>query len=163
MPVTDPVSGQGPLAVLLGCMLLGCGEPACGPVRAKVAHVIDGDTIVLESGERVRYLSIDAPEISGGREDCYGREAASFNRLLVEQREVELRYDVECADRYDRTLAYVLVDGREVNSLLVERGYACALNIPPSGAARAEQFQALQQQAESAGRGLWGACSARCR
>jgi micrococcal nuclease len=79
----------------------------------------------------------------------------------VAGRRVQLAYDVECEDRYGRLLAYVTVDGREVNTLLVERGFACVLHIPPNGNDRADEFQALQSAARSVGRGLWGYCSER--
>ncbi len=61
-----------------------------------------------------------------------------------------------CTDKYGRLLAYVSVDGREVNSLMVERGYACVLVIPPNGADRADEFVALENAAKDAGAGMWG-------
>lgn len=135
----------------------GCGS-RCGPQSGLVTEVIDGDTIELESGERIRYLLVDTPEISSGNEECFGQEAKIFNTDLVLDRVVDLDYDIECEDRYGRLLAYVTVDGREVNSLLVERGYGCVLYIPPSGEDRVEEFEALQDSAEVANRGMWGAC-----
>jgi micrococcal nuclease len=134
----------------------GCGAK-CGPQSGVVAEVIDGDTIELDSGERIRYLLVDTPEISGDVE-CFGPEARDFNIDLVLGKKVDLYYDLECEDRYGRLLAYVRVDGREVNSLLVERGYACVLYIPPSGEDRVEEFEALQDSAEAANRGMWGVC-----
>lgn len=136
----------------------GASEAACGPTRATVANVVDGDTVVLSTGERVRYLLVDAPESTNGSTDCYGPEAAQYNAALVQGREVELGYDVECADRFGRLLAYVRVDGREVNSLLVERGYACVLAIPPNGQDRQDEYYALQARAKAEGRGMWSAC-----
>jgi micrococcal nuclease len=124
-----------------------------------VAEVIDGDTIVLESGERIRYLLVDAPESTGGHRDCFGAEAHAFNRGLVEGRTVTLTDGESCADRYGRRLAYVSVDGHDVNALLVERGYACALFIPPAGSARRSELEALEAQARRARRGVWGACA----
>ena len=100
---------------------------------------------------------IDTPE-STTEIECYGEEAKAFNASLVEGVEVTLTYDVECQDRFDRTLAYVKVGDREVNSLLVERGFACVLYIPPNGADRANEFESLEAVAESENRGLWGAC-----
>jgi len=128
----------------------------CGPGKAVVDRVIDGDTIVLDSGEKIRYLEMNAPEITNGHNDCYGQEAAQFNSDLVLGKEVTLRYDVDCTDKYGRLLAYVSVGGREVNSLLVERGYACVLVIPPNGADRADEFNALENVAKDAGAGMWG-------
>ncbi len=129
----------------------------CGPSSARVVNVVDGDTVDLEDGTRVRYLLVDTPEVSGTPE-CFGDEARTFNRQLVEGRTVELTYDVECTDRYDRTLAYLTVDGRDVNALLLERGYACVLQIPPNGADRVDEYRAVQGQAQADGVGLWGAC-----
>jgi micrococcal nuclease len=134
-----------------------CGGDRCGPAGAVVARVIDGDTVELATGERVRYLLVDTPEISGTPE-CYGAEAARFNRDLVEERAVELAYDVECEDRYGRLLAYVTIAGSDVSALLIERGYGCVLHIPPNGADRVDAYRALQAEARAAGRGLWGAC-----
>ena len=123
-----------------------------------VERVIDGDTIVLTTGEKIRYLLVDAPETTNGHDDCYGSNAAQFNSDLVLGKMITLSYDVQCTDMYGRTLAYVSVDGQEVNTLLVQRGYACVLHIPPDGDARADEFKAYQADAKANMRGLWGAC-----
>ena len=62
----------------------------CGPVSAEVAEVIDGDTIVLGGGEKVRYLLVDTPEITNGKNECFGAEARNFNAEYVLGRTVEL-------------------------------------------------------------------------
>lgn len=150
------------LAALAGAGLLvapGCGGDRCGPESGTVAAVVDGDTIDLASGERVRYLMVDTPETTGGSDDCFGDNAVQFNTDLVLGQEVTLAYDVECEDRFGRLLAYVSVGGQEVNRLMVERGYACVLRIPPNGDDRAAEFEALEDAAQAAGRGLWGACA----
>ncbi len=130
----------------------------CGPSRATVASVIDGDTIVLESGEKVRYLMIDTPEITGGKNDCYGDLARDYNAELVLGQEVTLTYDVECTDTYGRLLAYVEAPDGEMNTLMVERGFACVLVIPPNGSDRESEFATLELEARQSGEGLWGAC-----
>lgn len=136
-----------------------CGPASeCGPQTATVARVVDGDTIELTTGEKIRYLMINTPETTGGKNECFGQNAVTFNRDLVEGKQVSLSYDVECTDRFDRTLAFVTVDGQEVNRLMVERGFACVLIIPPNGAARADEFKALEAEAKAASRGLWGQC-----
>jgi micrococcal nuclease len=121
-----------------------------------VTRVIDGDTVELADGERVRYLLVDATEVDAG--DCWSTEATEFNRDLVEGQEVELGYDVECTDPYGRLLAWVGVDERQVNALLVERGHACVLSIPPNGEGEVDAFLELQAQAQAQDRGMWGAC-----
>jgi micrococcal nuclease len=122
----------------------------------RVARVIDGDTIQLASGERVRYIGIDTPETVDPRKPIQfmGKEAFEFNRGLVERKEVRLEYDVERKDKYGRTLAYVYVDTLFVNAELVRHGFAQILTIPPN-VKHAELFLRLQQEAREAGRGLW--------
>lgn len=153
------------LCLLTAVLLLwtGCSgsdpQSRCGPTSALVARVIDGDTVELEGGERVRFLMVDTPETTGGATDCYGPEATQFTRSALEGQKVELRYDVQCEDRYGRLLAYVFVDGREINTLLVERGYACVLHIPPNGTDRRTEFETLEYLARTGGVGMWGACA----
>ena len=133
-------------------------QSSCGDSEAVVEKVIDGDTIELANGDRVRYLLVNTPEITGGKQECFGENAARFNRDLVLGQQVQLSYDKECEDIYDRTLAYVSVRGRDVNRLLVERGYACVLHIPPNGVDRKTEYVALERAAKQADLGLWGAC-----
>lgn len=150
------------LATIAACAacaaLAGCGEESrCGPTHAVVVNVVDGDTVDLEGGERIRYLLIDTPELSSN--DCYAQEARQANIDLVLDHEVKLTYDVQCTDNYGRLLAYVSVGDVEVNRRLVERGFACDLFIPPNGEDRREEFASLESLARSEGRGMWGACA----
>jgi micrococcal nuclease len=130
----------------------------CGPAEGVVERVIDGDTIVLATGERVRYLLVDTPEIHEPI-GCFGLEAAEYNRTLVEGKTVQLSYDEECTDRYDRLLAYVELDGRSVNELLLTRGFACVLHILPNGRDRVDEYRRLEEQAQVGQVGLWGMCT----
>jgi micrococcal nuclease len=133
------------------------GSP-CGPSEAMVDRVIDGDTIVLHGGRTIRYLLVDAPEITNGHADCFGDSAARFNADLVLGKRVRLTYDAVCDDRFGRALAYVRVDATDVNRLLIARGYACVLHIPPDGDDRAAELTAVQAEAKAARLGVWGAC-----
>lgn len=146
-----------PKAVALTTLALAaaCAGPPCGETEAKVARVIDGDTIELESGVRVRYLLVDTPEIS---RDCFAEIGKSFNSEMVLGKTVRLTYEERCTDVFGRSLAYVSVDGQEVNALLVQRGYGCVLFIPPDGTSRVDEFDALEREAKDAHRGLWSAC-----
>jgi len=145
-------------AVLIAVAFGACSNDVCGPSSAVVERVIDGDTIVLASGEKVRYLLIDAPETTNGHADCFGSNATTFNRDLVLGKTVDLSYDNQCTDTYGRLLAYVSVDGTDVNALMVERGAACVLFIPPDGETRRSEFQTKQADAKARRAGLWGAC-----
>ena len=146
--------------IVLGATSVGCGGGSeCGPTEGVVERIIDGDTIELAGGVKIRYLMVNTPETTGGKNECYGSNAVQFNTDLVLGKMVTLDYDVECTDRFDRTLAYVSVGGQEVNSLLIERGYACLLHIAPNGDDRLDEFKDLETSAKQANRGLWGACS----
>ena len=135
----------------------GSSNTSCGPARGTVVQVIDGDTVELASGARIRYLLVDTPENTTDVE-CYGPESTQFNRDVVEGKDVALSYEEECADDYGRVLAFVSVGDREINSLLVERGFGCALYIPPNGEERRDDFESLEARARADSRGLWGAC-----
>ena len=136
------------------------GASPCGPVEGVVVRVLDGDTVDLASGIRLRYLLVDAPEIAhNASEDtcCFGDESRLFNESLVLEESVGLEYDEECQDRYGRTLAYVKVGDRMVNRILVERGYARVEVFPPNQKYEVE-LRALEESAKAASAGLWGAC-----
>ena len=125
---------------------------------AVVERAVDGDTVVLVGGERVRYIGVDTPELHHPRKPVqpYAREAMEFNRRLVEGEKVRLELDVEQRDKYGRLLAYVfLEDGRFVNAELLKEGYAQLLTIPPN-VRYVDLFTGLQKQAREAKRGLWG-------
>ena len=108
----------------------------------------------------VRLIGIDTPEVYGGVE-CFGREASEFVKgLLPLGTRVRYRVGVEERDRYGRLLAYVwLADGRMLNRVLINKGYAQPLTIPPN-VTFADVFRAGARAARQAGRGLWRACGA---
>lgn len=138
----------------------GCGGAPEGLEPVVVARVLDGDTIETEAGLRVRYLLVDTPEVapSAAREpECFAEEARAANAMMVGGAEVGLEYDAERADAYGRALAYLWLDGRMVNEILLERGYARLLYIPPN-ARHLARLRAVAQAAGEAGAGLWGAC-----
>jgi micrococcal nuclease len=126
-----------------------------------IERVVDGDTIVVAGGVRVRLIGIDTPESVDPRTtvECFGREAARrAAELLPPGAGVRLVYDVERLDRFGRTLAYVYrADGSFVNEALVRDGFAFAFTVPPN-VAHAEDFARWQAEAREAGRGLWSAC-----
>lgn len=122
-----------------------------------VTRVIDGDTIVLESGERVRYIGIDAPEISRG-EQCFSQESKLKNKELVEGKQVRLEKDVSERDRYKRLLRYIYIDDIFVNDYLVRQGYAKAYTYPPD-VKYSSQFVEAEKEAREGSRGLWAGCS----
>ena len=129
--------------------------------QAVVSRVIDGDTIDFTIGgetRRVRLLLVDTPEVHGG-EECYGPEASAYvSSLLPEGTEVRLERDVTDVDFFGRLLRYVyLADGRMLNELLVEGGYA---TVYPFGSdvLHEQRLREAEARAREAGAGLWTAC-----
>lgn len=131
--------------------------------KAKVARVIDGDTIELEGGQKVRYIGIDTPETVDPRRDpqCFGQEASLQNKQLVEGQEIYLEKDVSETDRYGRLLRYIYLEanGNSINEQLVREGYAVASSYPPDIKYQ-EKFRLAEQEARNDQRGLWqeGVC-----
>jgi micrococcal nuclease len=163
--------GRGSLALLLLAAVvllrpwesldaLGQTEPRAASVT--VTRVVDGDTVEVEldgETEDVRYIGIDTPETVKPEEpvECFGPQASSFNHRLVEGKRVRLVFGVERRDEYGRLLAYVHRGDTFVNAILVKRGLARTLTIPPNDR-YAERFKRLEIAASRAGRGLWDAC-----
>ncbi|MCX5679878.1 MAG: thermonuclease family protein [Candidatus Omnitrophica bacterium] len=135
-----------------------------------VSRVIDGDTIVLSDGRKVRLTGIDTPEVyysekllkdskKSGQDiktiQGLGRRASAFTKELCLGKKVRLEYDVDRHDRYKRTLAYVyLEDGTFVNQKIVQEGFAQVMTVVPN-VKYADLFLKSQKEAREANRGLW--------
>ncbi len=141
--------------IILVAFISGFAAPP--PSSFQVERAIDGDTIVLTNGERVRYIGIDTPETKHPKKpvEYFGKEASEANQKLVEGKTVRLEFDVQKRDRYDRLLAYIYVDDIFVNAWLVENGYAQVATFPPNVKYQ-ELFVKLQREARENKRGLWG-------
>ena len=135
-----------------------------------VKRVIDGDTLLLETGERVRLIGIDTPEMHDSdklkrdakrtQQDAttiqkLGRRAYEFTKGFLEVKRVSLEFDVERYDKYNRLLAYVyLKDGTFANAEIVKEGYASLMTISPN-VKYSDLFLKLYQEARQERRGLW--------
>ncbi len=140
-----------PLAIIILLLpLSSCQSP---PDTARVTQVIDGDTIIIADGSRVRYIGIDTPEVYPKPQD-FGIEAGQVNRELVEGKKVRLERDVSDTDRYGRLLRYVYVDDIFVNAELVRQGLARAQAYPPDTKYQ-DYLEELETEARQAGRGIW--------
>ena len=130
----------------------------------KVIRVVDGDTIEIESGEKVRYIGIDTPETVDPRKtvQCFGVEASKKNKELVEGKMVRLEKDITDRDKYNRLLRYIYIGDTFVNLELVKQGFAYSYSYPPDIKYQS-QFVKAQQEAREAKRGLWSACSSDTR
>lgn len=127
----------------------------------RVVNVIDGDALVLDTGQSVRLVSIEAPALyPREREpDPYAAESARILEDLALGRRVKLYYPGITRDRYDRALAHVVtVDGAGpelwLNAAMLERGGAW-VRLYPDTAARGDDLLDLEMQARHAKAGLW--------
>lgn len=157
--------------------------------QVEVTAVYDGDTFTYidDDGvaQKIRMLGVAAPEVesNGAPADCYGDEAGAFLRDLILNEEVELQFDRECTNIYQRTLAWVVFRGDDpqvagwlqetqtvglqsdgsyeflVNELLVRLGYAEVFRGEVDKSERyAEQMSIAEEDAEIQERGLWQVC-----
>lgn len=132
-----------------------------------VKDVIDGDTIEVESSSekfKVRYIGVDTPETvkPNTKVECYGKEASGFNKNLILNKKVKLESDVRDTDSFARKLRYVyLAEGefkdQMVNLILVEKGYANALTVPPD-VKYSDNFKNAERIARENNLGLWKEC-----
>jgi micrococcal nuclease len=132
------------------------------PSEARVAKVIDGDTIALNGGERIRYLGINAPEIMVRGKNQWipkaqicGEEAKAYNQKLVEGKKVTLEYDQKKRDEYNRILAYVWGDGLLINGELLRKGLAL-VDVRSPNRKHQKMFFDFQKEARDFHRGIWG-------
>ena len=126
---------------------------------ATVAYVNDGDTVRLTSGERVRLVGIDAPEIGrdGEPDEPFAREGRQALQafLAASQNRIELVPAREHEDRYGRTLAYLYrPDGASIQGHLLAEGMAMAVFVAPN-LALADCLMARERLARESDRGIW--------
>lgn len=143
------------------CCLLLCANVSAKEKTFLVLRVIDGDTIQIEGGALVRYIGIDTPELRKRVDqrwkydpEVFGLEAKRFNAQLVEGKPIQLEFDVQRQDKYQRLLAYVYVDGVFVNEEMIKQGYARLLTIPPN-VKYVERFRKASKGAKREKRGMW--------
>lgn len=131
---------------------------ACSPVnntpansyQVENAKVIDGDTIELPTGQRLRYIGIDTPEIG----EPFAQEAKQFNQALLKGNSITISFDKENTDKYGRLLGYCFIGETFINAELVKEGLAVTYNKPPN-VKYAALLNGLQNQAKKEKKGLW--------
>ena len=151
-----------PVALAAAALLVAAAAPAGAAAPGfTVARVIDGDTIELRNGPKVRLVQIDTPELYSG--EWYGREAsAAANRLLPVGTRVYLTVEpaTDAVDDYGRLLRYVIraSDGVNVNLRLVAEGAATPYFYRGRRGRYAARLEALAASARGHQLGLWKGC-----
>lgn len=150
------------LAILVALLAFVASAGATQPTTFQIDHVTDGDTVVLQNGQRVRLVQIDTPEVYFGTE-CYGPQAsATTKRLLPVGSRVRLTAEpaTDRVDDYGRLLRYVIraSDAANVNLRLVALGAAAPYFYEGRRGRYAARLDALARRAKAKKLGLWGAC-----
>lgn len=171
-PFMRPPAGCPGLLAVVTVLLFGCllflhqpaafAQPDVGNEgrRATVRFVPDGDTVVLASGEVVRLLGIDAPEMGkdGAANQFYAVQSRDALASLVMGKEIRVMSGTPSKDRYGRTLArLVLPQGSNVAEILVSEGYAMVYWHADVPRRIFENLLELQRDAVKGRVGMWQA------
>ena len=145
-------------ALIVGAFLIG-GAPTATAV-SNVSKVVDGDTITMSNGEKVRLIQIDTPELAS--RECYGIQAKSeLTKLLNQAGEVALISDpnLDAVDKYGRILRYVFVGKTNLNLKMVEIGAAAPYFYLGEKGLYAAQLLSAAKTAQKLKLGMWGMCA----
>ena len=155
------------LLLALGLLLslaatAGAAKLPPGGHLARIAYVIDGDTVELLNGARVRLVQIDTPEVYNSPE-CYGERASAITKRLLPRGTVVRLYEepkTDAVDAYGRLLRYVfrVRDGLDVNVQLVRVGAAAPYFYDYRRGRYAGLLVRLALRARARHLGLWGRC-----
>ncbi len=122
-----------------------------------VKRVFDGDTVQLESGEKIRLIGINTPEMNytTDRPEPYARRAKQLLSKNVLNKTVKLRLGRDKKDKYKRQLAHLyLADGTNIQAKLLQAGLAFNIAIPPN-ITLLDCYQTLETRAKQQKIGLW--------
>lgn len=141
-----------PILVQAGCPAVRVDE------TVRLAQVVDGDTLRLQDGRRIRVLGINTPEVArkGQAGEALGAEASAASReFLPAQQQVHLVYDRDQNDRYGRVLAHVYNAQRQsLAAHLLERGLALQVVVPPN-LSEVKCLARQEARARQLNRGIW--------
>jgi endonuclease YncB( thermonuclease family) len=149
----------------LAVSLMPVAIPACeglrdGP-RGTVTEIVDGDTLLLDTGLVVRLIGIQAPHLALGRDGLedwpWAAEARAALSRIALNKPVLLRYGGADKDRYGRDLAQLyLNDGSQgwVQAEMLEAGMARVYSFPDNRAC-VDELLAAENRARTGGLGIW--------
>lgn len=129
-----------------------------------VSRVVDGDTVELSDGSKVRFIGVNTPE-STTKIELYGKEASDYTKGKLTGKTVYVEKDISETDKYNRLLRYVWLDipkeitdieirAKMYNANLLLNGYAEQSTYPPD-VKYAEYFKNYASEARSASKGVW--------
>ncbi len=115
-----------------------------------VTFVVDGDTVEIKNGNRIRLIGIDSPE----RGESFYNESRNALEDMVLNKKVRLEKDISDTDRYNRLLRYIFIDGVFINKEMVRQGYATAYPYEPDTTYKNE-FSLVEKDAKLSKIGIW--------
>ncbi|OAB40800.1 thermonuclease family protein [Paenibacillus glacialis] len=121
-----------------------------------IKRIVDGDTFETGSGQKVRLIGVNTPEVFG-EVQYYGQEASDFSKQRLKGQTVYLFKDVSETDKYDRLLRFVFIKDDPImfNETLIVQGNANTMSISPN-VLFTKKFSSLKREAQSKQIGLWG-------
>jgi micrococcal nuclease len=124
-----------------------------------VSFVVDGDTLILDDGRKIRLIGVDTPETHERNQppEVWGPEATRFARDLVaaSQGRVRLQFDDERLDKYNRYLAYVWTGDKMLNEELIRNGLGEFTPGYRFSATMKRRFRAAEREAKAHALGMW--------
>lgn len=145
------------ILILTGCT----NNPSTSGLSAKVIDVVDGDTIKVQFAdgqkETIRLLLVDTPETKHPDKPVqpFGPEASAFAKDTLLGKNIEVELDVSERDKYGRLLAYIWIDGKMFNEMLLENGLARVAYVYPPNVKYVDQFRIIQSVAQENEIGIW--------
>lgn len=162
----DLLARHAVLGAVAAVLMSSAAAPACEGLRdgpkGKVTEIVDGDTLLLDTGRVVRLIGIQAPKLALGRDGHEdwprGEEAKAALAALALNKPVLLRYGGEEIDRHGRTLAQVYVTAGDtpvwVQQAMLAAGEARVYSFPDNRACIPELL-AAETRARAGGLGIW--------
>ena len=131
--------------------------PSTDDASIAIQRVVDGDTLLLPDGRRLRLIGINCPESVKPDHpvEPFGPEASDFTKEFIGGSKVRLQFDREREDQYGRLLAYVFVGDKLLNEELIRAGLARYEPHYRYSEAMKRRFKAAQEEAQDAKQGIW--------
>jgi len=127
--------------------------------KVKVLRVVDGDTLVLADKRKIRFIGVNSPELAHypKRAEPFSVAAKQFlESILPNNKKLFIKYGVQQRDRYGRLLAHLfLKNGRNINAMLLEKGLASAVVVPPNLNLK-DCYFAAESKAKVKSLNIWG-------
>jgi len=156
-PEKAPRSGAF-FAFLLWVMVYLLAGTANAAQLQRVSKVIDGDTVILENGDHIRFIGVNTPELGHGKfkDEPLANQARLYVKRKIEGRNIELRGEPPRRDKYGRRLAHIYSQqGESIQIGLLKQGLAFVVAVSED-LSYLTDYLAAEQQAKDANKGIWG-------